>query len=377
MKIDVNKCLPPELTVQSVDDILYRIGLTFESTHPSTKRRLLSQPLIIFIYSLIILVKDCILFSLSDDHERIFMYFDGHLLSARRHCHLLVITSETLAISSQIIYYYNYRNGKKPTFLRVFQMMSGLVSPKSLGLTDETEILKLMKTAKTLFKYTGLNLLSVFPFTLLTVLFCYLCNGWSIKDTLFYGLPNGLFVGFKFQLAFNIFVYQYLYFYILCLYLKIKINSLNERLIEMKRRKRFIRIRETLQSFDSLYSEINEYNTTFWSKILFCFWFILGHSLVINLFVIIFGKVVLVLRLIFFYFFVVFTVSYLFIIFTASSVTYSVNKSYKTLNSMFISYSKHNKHRYHTRTATKMKVHFFYDFDNYINITYNFSFLPS
>ena len=34
------------------------------------------------------------------------------------------------------------------------------------------------------------------------------------------------------------------------LYLKMKINSLIKRLIEMKRRKRFIRIRETLQSLN-------------------------------------------------------------------------------------------------------------------------------
>jgi hypothetical protein len=27
--IDPNKCLPPELTVQSVDDILYKIGFVF------------------------------------------------------------------------------------------------------------------------------------------------------------------------------------------------------------------------------------------------------------------------------------------------------------------------------------------------------------
>ena len=355
MKIDVNKCLPPELTVESVDDILYRIGLAFESTHPLTKRRFLSQPLIIFIYSLIILVKDCILISLSDDHERIFIYFDAHLMSARRHCHLLVITTEALVISSQINYYYNYRNGIKPTFLRVFQMMSGLVSPKSLGLTDETEILKLMEKTKTLFKYTKLNLLSVFPFTTLVVISVYISNGWSLEDTLFYGLPNGLFVGFNFHLGTNIIVYQYFYFYILCLYLKIKINSLKQRLIEMKRRKRFIRIRETLQSFDSLYSEINEYNTSFWSKFLFCFWFIFGHFLVIVLFVVIFGEYILPLRLMFGYFLVAFTISYLFIIFTASSVTYSVNKSYKLFNSLLISYSKHNNHRYYALISNEIK----------------------
>ena len=75
---------------------------------------------------------------------------------------------------------------------------------------------------------------------------------------------------------FNFVCYQIMLFYIICLYLKIKINALNESLLEMKRRKRFLRIRETLQSFDSLYSEINEYNITFWSKLLAVFWLFLG-----------------------------------------------------------------------------------------------------
>ena len=229
------------------------------------------------------------------------------------------------------------------------------------------EITRLLEKTKIVFKYTNLIVISVFPFTSLAIPCVYICNGWSIEDSIYYGLPNGLFLGFNLQLGTNTIVYQYFYFYILCFYLKIKINSLNERLIEMKRRKRFIRIRETLQSFDSLYSEINEYNTTFWSKSLFCFWFIFGHFLVVLLFVVIFGIRIIILRLLFAYFLFVFTISFLFVIFTASSVTYSVNKSYKILNSMLISYSKHNKHRYYTRMATKMKVFRLFDYHFYIS----------
>ena len=36
--IDVNKCLPPELTVESVDDILYRIGFVFRFSQRSTEK---------------------------------------------------------------------------------------------------------------------------------------------------------------------------------------------------------------------------------------------------------------------------------------------------------------------------------------------------
>ena len=145
-------------------------------------------------------------------------------------------------------------------------------------------------------------------------------------------------------------------FHIMSLYLKMKINSLNERLIEMQRRKRFLRIRETLQSFDSLYSEINEYNTTFWSKILFSFWTLLGTLNVFLLSVVLFSKLNLFITIFLNYFLVFWSINFLMIIFTTSSVTYCANKSYKTLNSLIISYSKHNKHFYYTRTSIISKV---------------------
>ena len=45
-----------------------------------------------------------------------------------------------MTITSQLVYYYNYKRGIKPTFVRVFQMMSGLVTPSSVGLYRETDI---------------------------------------------------------------------------------------------------------------------------------------------------------------------------------------------------------------------------------------------
>ena len=48
--INTSQCLPPELTVQSVEDILHRIGLPLDSTKSYPNRRLLFNPIIIFIF---------------------------------------------------------------------------------------------------------------------------------------------------------------------------------------------------------------------------------------------------------------------------------------------------------------------------------------
>ena len=349
--MNTSQCLPPELTVQSVEEILHRIGLTLDSTKSYPKRKLFFNPIIIFIFCLMIITKEVFILTLDEQNDLTFKVLGsvGYFLGIRKQYSFPTFLISFFPISFQLIYYYNYRNGIKPTFLRVFQMMSGLVSPKSIGLTDEVQIRKLLKLTKFLTKYLELNstrIVPVSPFTFIITI--YMINT-NLMETVCYGLPNAINYSILAIYALILISYHVFLQYIICLYLKIKINALNERLIEMKRRKRFIRIRETLQSFDSLYSEINEYNTTFWSKILFIFWTLLGTIIVFVFYICIFSKVDSIALFIFEYILIVLVFSFLFIIFTTSSVTYCANKSYKTLNSLFISYSKHNKHLFWTR----------------------------
>ena len=152
------------------------------------------------------------------------------------------------------------------------------------------------------------------------------------------------------------------YFYIICLYLKIKINSLNDRLIEMNRSKQFMRIRGILKAFDSLYVEINEYNTTFWSKFLFAFWLIFGSIFVLLLYSYCFTNLPFLLKMIFFYCLIIIGIFFLFVIFTASSVNYTANKTHKILNSFTISYSKNIQNFTFTRISIKLKVKFIFYF---------------
>ena len=353
---DVKKCLPPELTVESVDDILYRIGLSFDSIRDRPKRKLKDHPIFVLIVNLIILIKDIIAVSLEEENDIGFKIVGayGYFIGLRKQMCLLSYLMTSLIAGSQLIYYYNYRNGIKPTFLRVFQMMSGLVSPKSLGLTDGKEVTKLVKTMKRLYWIIRFNtdrvLIFFGPIFTLTIYFFY----GQPYDTIKFGIYNAILLFFWANHYFNLFLYQFFVFYIICLYLKMKINSLNERLIEMKRRKRFIRIRETLQSFDSLYLEINEYNTTFWSKFLILIWLIFSSQITLILNLILFLDINLALLLLFSYFLFLLIQIFLFVIFTASSVNTSANKSYKILNSLFISYSKRNCRP--LNVFTKLKV---------------------
>ena len=78
----------------------------------------------------------------------------------------------------------------------------------------------------------------------------------------------------------NINLLQIFGLYVICHYLKIKINGLNQTLLEMKRLKRFSGIRKILISMDKLYTEIDDYNENYWSKFLGVFWATYGLCLI-------------------------------------------------------------------------------------------------
>ena len=116
--MDVNNCLPPELTVQSVEHILHRIGLTLDSTKSYPKRNLFFNPIIVFITILLFIIREVIFNSLNEENDLIFKIFGslGYLMGIRREMSIIVLLFSILPLSFQLIYYYNYRNGIKPTF---------------------------------------------------------------------------------------------------------------------------------------------------------------------------------------------------------------------------------------------------------------------
>ena len=172
----------------------------------------------------------------------------------------------------------------------------------------------------------------------------------------------------------NIVGFQIIYFYGLCYYLKHKMNENYNQISQMIERKRFIEIKQIIQTFDSIFSEINEYNTTFWSIILLLFLFAFGSATIAILFITIFLPLILIIKLIFIYSLIIYLSIFLFIIFIASSLTSRVNNSYKIFNRLFISFTKQNKILNYNRVIQVNYRYFLIDFniklDNYKYIIY-------
>ena len=362
--------LSPELVIPSIDNLNYRIGLSFYSISERPVRLIINNPFIVFGILTIFLIKLLVPMLLGDEYERVFKVLSdlGYLVGIRQQFDLFLVILTLITMCSQLLYYYNFRKKINPTFLRVFQMMSGsrVITPKSLGLTDQEQIKRLLKITKRMYYAIFINniVFPLFAFIMNLILSC--ADSSSYLEGLIYGVPNGILVAFFCVYFANIVFHQCFEFFIICLYLKIRIRELNQRLLGLNSRE-FRDIRKTLGSYDSLIAEIDEYNTTFWSKFLLLFWFGIGFDITLLLYVIIYLPLNLVVLLIAIYGLVVYCIIYFLIIFTASSVNCCAFETYKILNTVFISYSQkfcfenivlsqNNGHKYYTRTRTVKKV---------------------
>ena len=340
-KFDPNKVLSNNLIISSAENNFYRNGLCLTS-RTRLNRNKLHKPLLIFSVNFIFLIKCLICLLSPNDYKYLFIIVGdvGYLMGYRIYINIAIALYIILAITSQLIYYYNYKNDIKPTFLKVFEMMSGLVSPKSIGLTNEREIYKLIKLSKRLFLISDFILKIPVPiFAFIFPLILYISK-YSVIITIIFGFSNSLLFSLCIYYIFSINVLQVIYFYIICFYIKIINKELNENILILIKKKTFSDrniIIPMIVSLDSLYSEINEYNTKFWSKYLLSIWLIMGSVINIVIYLILFTQMNIVVKMFFIFGLCIIVASFLFIINTSSSVNYEANKSYKLFNSLMAS----------------------------------------
>ena len=335
---DPKKCLPPNLVIDSVDNHLYRIGLCLTTQHTIKRRKFIYKPIIVFTILFTQLIKNIIDLFVRDRNWSIYSgLLFLRLMNMNFHFNILMIIFIGFSISSQIIWFYNYKNDIKPTFLKVFQMMSGFITPNSIGLTNRDQILALIRRTRILFKILIFNTYIVF--TIMSLIFCLM--PYIIKCTLFeiliFGIPNTLFFTLIVHYVFNTILFHGIYLYILCYYLKLKFRNIGNISSKMK-----TNIKSIIYSIFDINSEISEYNQQFWSKYFLTFWLYMGSIISIALYMALFKSTILIYKIMLLYAFTVFSLIFLLQIFTASSVNYESNKSYKVLNSLMANNNRYN-----------------------------------
>ena len=159
---------------------------------------------------------------------------------------------------------------------------------------------------------------------------------------------------------YSIILFQFVYYYIITYYLREKLKIITNKLkqiIRNNKRKQSINVWNILREMNSVYDEINEYNSNYWSKFLAIIWITFSFIISSAIFLSLFTKVVIYLKIIITLFALIFSIILIFIIHISSVIYIEINNSYVLLNSII--------HCIQIRLHLKIKVKIIYKF--YIN----------
>jgi hypothetical protein len=334
--LNVNETLPKNLRINCAENHLYKIGLCLTSSG-QTRRHLIHNPVLIFIVNIISIMKTIISLLLNEEYDHI-LIINGdfsHFLEVRIHFNIACNLYILLALTSQLIYYYNYKYSIKPTYLKVFEMMSGLVSPKSIGLTKEEEIYGIISITKISYFVCKIITEKIIPISAMALIMIPYLMNCTIMEIIVYGIPHTILFSLMCYYVYSINIRQMVYFIIICHYIKVKIRELIKNILLINKVKRYYKQYERIhRSLNSVYSEINEYNSNFWSKYMLTIWFVFGTDVDAVLYCALFSEVNIVCEMLFKFGFILLFTNFIFIINTASSVHLEAKKSFKLLNKL-------------------------------------------
>jgi hypothetical protein len=120
--------------------------------------------------------------------------------------------------------------------------------------------------------------------------------------------------------------------------LKIKLINENSRIknsIHSRSRINNSKIKQILNSLNSIHSEIDEFNANHWNKFLFWILILIIMSMDFTIFSVLFGGKNIFLKLVGLYFVLMFILLLVFLLNIASSISYEANNSYKLLIKLF------------------------------------------
>jgi hypothetical protein len=335
-----SQLLPPEVLVTSAGSHLYRIGLSHFQNGWKIRKKF-HYPLLIALLNVIFLAKSVTSLLLTEENPELFIIiFDfSYFINARIHFNVCAIVMILLSIISQILHYINYKKNLKPSYLKPFKMMSGLVSPQSIGLTNEVKIYKFLKISKQLFFICDIFTGKMVPIIALTLYILPMIKVCSLKLLIFYIIPMDIIYAFCCYTAYSIILYQMVYFYLICYYITIKTKDCNNKIknyIKSRIALNDKRAKHLMTELNSIYSEIDDYNQNYWSNYLFWVWIL--FATVINTFLYsgIFSNANFIIRFILIFGSKVFIFTLFLIINSASSVNLEVNRSYQQIYSLIL-----------------------------------------
>ena len=145
---DVSDPIPREWRTSGAESTFYSIGLSpYKPQNAYITRKWFNRPIIVFAFQLKFLIEYLIIYYINsskcghncDIDYKYQINFDL-MFGTDNTLAMLVVCISAVCISCQLLNYNNYNQGIKPVDLQVFQMISGLKSPQSIGINDRQTV---------------------------------------------------------------------------------------------------------------------------------------------------------------------------------------------------------------------------------------------
>ena len=340
MLIKLQNRLSPENTIAFAGSDFYRIGLSLFKPY-NTKRNVFYHPLLVcsivasytlrWVISIIIMEKNVRDVAI---HSGDWLFFLPKEI--RLHLGIAVFVYFCNGLVFPLIHFKYSWKGMAPTYLRPFYMMSGALTPESIGFTNVMDVKKLLKRTKISIKLADLVAKSGIPAGLIVAGVPFYLNMITLFE-LIYVIPGIIFFIVAVNYTAHILTFQISYFHIICFYLKLKIRRINS---DLKLKAKRIQIIRNLRSIVSVHKEIIEYNNNFWSEYLMAIMSMIMPTLNLLIFTTFFGDFKVIYKCLFIYITSLFLLFLLFISLSASSVATQSNKTYETLYNYYTNNKK-------------------------------------
>ncbi len=153
---DVDKPLPSVIVIKCAENHIYNVGLSLFSFGSQIRNRFYNPFFISFIICVQIL-KSITAILMKEDKYRLLLIGDfAYFLNGRYFMNLAIILGGVSPLCSQLLHYWQYYKNESPSYLKPFEMISGLVSPKSIGLINREHINQLLNKSKLMFKVSNI-----------------------------------------------------------------------------------------------------------------------------------------------------------------------------------------------------------------------------
>jgi len=351
--------LPPNIAIPSAGSHMYMMGISL-FRFGQERRVSFYNPIFVLTINVVYVARCLTALFTPESYTDMFIYLGDcpYFINSKIHLNIAGSQYIILSIISQLINVWMYYKKIYPTYFRPFLMMSGSITPKSIGFASRQYLRKLLKRSKIVFSMTQLNNIAVL-FVSFFISYLPIMMKLDIKLSVIFGIPWSIIFAISSHFTFCSHSWHLTYFYLMCLYLKLKIRNINDKVQQHIIRRNFgnLNIDHIIQSLTSIHVEISDYNKRYWSKFSVILLVLLITFMNTVLFLIIFKEMNIIVKIFMFYAFILSFIIITFYLNTASTVSYEAIQSYKLLNKLSIACTANKR----VNLSKRVKVNVYYN----------------